>query len=124
MCVYVCSSSLRGCPALDSDLLRDLSLPGSGDQLLLASLSALSASPLSTTDLGYASRIVRWLVRQQNAYGGFFSTQVYFKTRCCALVVRHYYLDFYQITGMWVLLDMSSLVRLTSTEVEPRNHNG
>ncbi|CDQ68753.1 unnamed protein product, partial [Oncorhynchus mykiss] len=38
-------------------------------------LASLSASPLSTTDLGYASRIVRWLVRQQNAYGGFFSTQ-------------------------------------------------
>uniref|UniRef100_A0A8C7WKP8 Alpha-2-macroglobulin-like n=1 Tax=Oncorhynchus mykiss TaxID=8022 RepID=A0A8C7WKP8_ONCMY len=38
-------------------------------------LASLSASPLSTTDLGYASRIVRWLVRQQNAYGGFSSTQ-------------------------------------------------
>uniref|UniRef100_A0A8C7V2E6 Alpha-2-macroglobulin-like n=1 Tax=Oncorhynchus mykiss TaxID=8022 RepID=A0A8C7V2E6_ONCMY len=38
-------------------------------------LASLSASPLSTTDLGYASRIIRWLVRQQNAYGGFSSTQ-------------------------------------------------
>ncbi|CAB1344316.1 unnamed protein product [Coregonus sp. 'balchen'] len=38
-------------------------------------LASLSASPLSTSDLGYASRIVRWLVRQQNAYGGFSSTQ-------------------------------------------------
>ncbi|XP_045076318.1 murinoglobulin-2-like [Coregonus clupeaformis] len=38
-------------------------------------LASLSASPLSTTDLGYTSRIVRWLVRQQNAYGGFSSTQ-------------------------------------------------
>ncbi|XP_038817302.1 alpha-2-macroglobulin-like isoform X1 [Salvelinus namaycush] len=38
-------------------------------------LASLSASFLSTTDLGYASRIVRWLVRQQNAYGGFSSTQ-------------------------------------------------
>uniref|UniRef100_A0A8C7KTW9 Alpha-macroglobulin-like TED domain-containing protein n=1 Tax=Oncorhynchus kisutch TaxID=8019 RepID=A0A8C7KTW9_ONCKI len=38
-------------------------------------LASLSASPMSTTDLGYASRIVRWLVRQQNAYGGFSSTQ-------------------------------------------------
>uniref|UniRef100_A0A673Y062 Alpha-2-macroglobulin-like n=1 Tax=Salmo trutta TaxID=8032 RepID=A0A673Y062_SALTR len=38
-------------------------------------LASLSASPLSATDLGYASRIVRWLVRQQNAYGGFSSTQ-------------------------------------------------
>ncbi|CAB1348791.1 unnamed protein product [Coregonus sp. 'balchen'] len=38
-------------------------------------LASLSASPLSTTDLGYASRIVRWLVRQQKAYGGFSSTQ-------------------------------------------------
>uniref|UniRef100_A0A8C8CH89 Alpha-2-macroglobulin-like n=1 Tax=Oncorhynchus tshawytscha TaxID=74940 RepID=A0A8C8CH89_ONCTS len=38
-------------------------------------LASLSASPLSTTDLGYASHIVRWLVRQQNAYGGFSSTQ-------------------------------------------------
>uniref|UniRef100_A0A8C7TLR7 Alpha-2-macroglobulin-like n=1 Tax=Oncorhynchus mykiss TaxID=8022 RepID=A0A8C7TLR7_ONCMY len=38
-------------------------------------LASLSASHLSTTDLGYASHIVRWLVRQQNAYGGFSSTQ-------------------------------------------------
>uniref|UniRef100_A0A4W5JDS9 Alpha-2-macroglobulin-like n=1 Tax=Hucho hucho TaxID=62062 RepID=A0A4W5JDS9_9TELE len=38
-------------------------------------LASVSASPLSTTDLGYASRIVRWLVRQQNANGGFSSTQ-------------------------------------------------
>uniref|UniRef100_A0A4W5Q5B1 Alpha-macroglobulin-like TED domain-containing protein n=1 Tax=Hucho hucho TaxID=62062 RepID=A0A4W5Q5B1_9TELE len=42
-------------------------------------LASLSASPLSTTDLGYTSRIVRWLLRQQNAYGGFSSTQVYFQ---------------------------------------------
>lgn len=41
-------------------------------------LASLSASSRSTSDLGYASRIVRWLVRQQNAYGGFSSTQVYF----------------------------------------------
>uniref|UniRef100_A0A4W5JWQ4 Alpha-2-macroglobulin-like n=1 Tax=Hucho hucho TaxID=62062 RepID=A0A4W5JWQ4_9TELE len=38
-------------------------------------LASLSASSRSTSDLGYASRIVRWLVRQQNAYGGFSSTQ-------------------------------------------------
>ncbi|KAL0973003.1 hypothetical protein UPYG_G00197580 [Umbra pygmaea] len=38
-------------------------------------LASLSASPLSAADLGYASRIVRWLVRQQNSYGGFSSTQ-------------------------------------------------
>ncbi|KAJ7990516.1 hypothetical protein DPEC_G00301150 [Dallia pectoralis] len=38
-------------------------------------LASLNASPLSTADLGYASRIVRWLVRQQNSYGGFSSTQ-------------------------------------------------
>ncbi|CAB1347764.1 unnamed protein product, partial [Coregonus sp. 'balchen'] len=38
-------------------------------------LASLSASPLSSSDLGYASRIIRWLVRQQNAYGGFSSTQ-------------------------------------------------
>ncbi|CAB1338709.1 unnamed protein product, partial [Coregonus sp. 'balchen'] len=38
-------------------------------------LASLSASPLSSSNLGYASRIIRWLVRQQNAYGGFSSTQ-------------------------------------------------
>uniref|UniRef100_A0A4W5JXB1 Alpha-macroglobulin receptor-binding domain-containing protein n=1 Tax=Hucho hucho TaxID=62062 RepID=A0A4W5JXB1_9TELE len=38
-------------------------------------LASLSAPSRSTSDLGYASRIVRWLVRQQNAYGGFSSTQ-------------------------------------------------
>ncbi|XP_030632007.1 alpha-2-macroglobulin-like [Chanos chanos] len=38
-------------------------------------LAVLTNSPLSTADLGYASRIVNWLVRQQNPYGGFSSTQ-------------------------------------------------
>lgn len=38
-------------------------------------LAKLSGSP-STEDLGYASRIVRWLTKQQNYYGGFSSTQV------------------------------------------------
>uniref|UniRef100_UPI003AAE80E9 alpha-2-macroglobulin-like n=1 Tax=Centroberyx gerrardi TaxID=166262 RepID=UPI003AAE80E9 len=37
-------------------------------------LAKLSASP-TTEDLGYASRIVRWLASQQNSYGGFSSTQ-------------------------------------------------
>ena len=38
-------------------------------------LAKLSASP-TAEDLGYASRIVRWLTSQQNYYGGFASTQV------------------------------------------------
>ena len=38
-------------------------------------LAKLSASP-TAEDLGYASRIVRWLTSQQNYYGGFSSTQV------------------------------------------------
>lgn len=38
-------------------------------------LAKLSHSP-SNEDLGYASRIVRWLTTQQNYYGGFYSTQV------------------------------------------------
>ena len=38
-------------------------------------LATLSATP-TTADLGYASRIVRWLTSQQNSYGGFSSTQV------------------------------------------------
>ncbi|XP_030632011.1 alpha-2-macroglobulin [Chanos chanos] len=38
-------------------------------------LAVLTHSPLSAADLGYASRIVNWLVRQQNPYGGFSSTQ-------------------------------------------------
>ncbi|XP_042342008.1 LOW QUALITY PROTEIN: alpha-2-macroglobulin-like [Plectropomus leopardus] len=37
-------------------------------------LAKLGASP-TTEDLGYASRIVRWLTSQQNYYGGFSSTQ-------------------------------------------------
>ncbi|XP_062241180.1 alpha-2-macroglobulin-like [Platichthys flesus] len=37
-------------------------------------LAKLSASP-SAEDLGYTSRIVRWLTAQQNYYGGFSSTQ-------------------------------------------------
>ncbi|XP_028274578.1 alpha-2-macroglobulin-like [Parambassis ranga] len=37
-------------------------------------LAKLSASP-TVEDMGYASRIVRWLTKQQNSYGGFSSTQ-------------------------------------------------
>ncbi|MBN3307049.1 A2ML1 protein, partial [Amia calva] len=39
-------------------------------------LSLLSHQPLSSSDLGHASRIVSWLIKQQNPYGGFSSTQV------------------------------------------------
>lgn len=38
-------------------------------------LAKLSAAP-SDKDIGYATRIVRWLTGQQNYYGGFSSTQV------------------------------------------------
>ncbi|XP_072548192.1 alpha-2-macroglobulin-like protein 1 isoform X1 [Salminus brasiliensis] len=38
-------------------------------------LAVLTTSELTAADLGYANRIVRWLVRQQNPYGGFSSTQ-------------------------------------------------
>ncbi|XP_072548194.1 alpha-2-macroglobulin-like [Salminus brasiliensis] len=38
-------------------------------------LAVLSTGELTAADLGYANRIVSWLVRQQNPYGGFSSTQ-------------------------------------------------
>ncbi|XP_056599256.1 alpha-2-macroglobulin-P-like [Triplophysa dalaica] len=38
-------------------------------------LAVLNAHSPTTAGLGYANRIVRWLVKQQNAYGGFSSTQ-------------------------------------------------
>ncbi|XP_062376821.1 murinoglobulin-1-like isoform X2 [Sardina pilchardus] len=38
-------------------------------------LAVLTKPTLTTEDLGYASRIVNWLVKQQNPYGGFSSTQ-------------------------------------------------
>ncbi|XP_026138203.1 alpha-2-macroglobulin-like protein 1 [Carassius auratus] len=38
-------------------------------------LAVLSADSLTTADLGFANRIVSWFVKQQNAYGGFSSTQ-------------------------------------------------
>ncbi|XP_066519246.1 alpha-2-macroglobulin-like isoform X2 [Hoplias malabaricus] len=38
-------------------------------------LAVLTTGEASAADLGYANRIVRWLVRQQNPYGGFSSTQ-------------------------------------------------
>ncbi|XP_016115418.1 alpha-2-macroglobulin-P-like [Sinocyclocheilus grahami] len=38
-------------------------------------LAVLSVQPLTTAILGYANRIVNWLVTQQNPYGGFSSTQ-------------------------------------------------
>uniref|UniRef100_A0A8C2E5Z7 Alpha-2-macroglobulin domain-containing protein n=1 Tax=Cyprinus carpio TaxID=7962 RepID=A0A8C2E5Z7_CYPCA len=38
-------------------------------------LAVLTADSLTTADLGFANRIVSWLMKQQNAYGGFSSTQ-------------------------------------------------
>ncbi|XP_051569348.1 alpha-2-macroglobulin-like protein 1 [Myxocyprinus asiaticus] len=38
-------------------------------------LAVLAVNPLSAANLGYANRIVNWLVAQQNPYGGFSSTQ-------------------------------------------------
>ncbi|KAK2881134.1 hypothetical protein Q8A67_018402 [Cirrhinus molitorella] len=38
-------------------------------------LAVLSTDSVTTADLGFANRIVSWLVKQQNAYGGFSSTQ-------------------------------------------------
>ncbi|RXN08345.1 alpha-2-macroglobulin-like isoform X2 [Labeo rohita] len=38
-------------------------------------LAVLAVQPLTTAHLGYANRIVNWLVGQQNPYGGFSSTQ-------------------------------------------------
>ncbi|XP_067280946.1 alpha-2-macroglobulin-like protein 1 [Pseudorasbora parva] len=38
-------------------------------------LAVLTVQPLTTANLGYANRIVNWLVTQQNPYGGFSSTQ-------------------------------------------------
>ncbi|XP_056612215.1 alpha-2-macroglobulin-like [Triplophysa dalaica] len=38
-------------------------------------LAVLTTDSVTTADLGYANRIVSWLVKQQNAYGGFSSTQ-------------------------------------------------
>ncbi|XP_076832973.1 alpha-2-macroglobulin-like [Brachyhypopomus gauderio] len=38
-------------------------------------LAVLTTNQLSAADLGYANRIVSWLVKQQNPYGGFSSTQ-------------------------------------------------
>lgn len=39
-------------------------------------LALMSGPPLSGFDLGYSSSIVQWLSQQQNAFGGFASTQV------------------------------------------------
>ncbi|KAI2656210.1 Pregnancy zone protein [Labeo rohita] len=38
-------------------------------------LAVLTTDPVTPADLGFANRIVSWLVEQQNAYGGFSSTQ-------------------------------------------------
>ncbi|KAL7831787.1 hypothetical protein AOLI_G00293350 [Acnodon oligacanthus] len=38
-------------------------------------LAVLTTAEVTDADLGYANRIVSWLVRQQNPYGGFSSTQ-------------------------------------------------
>ncbi|KAG7322068.1 hypothetical protein KOW79_014926 [Hemibagrus wyckioides] len=38
-------------------------------------LAVITTDQLTAADLGYANRIVSWLVKQQNPYGGFSSTQ-------------------------------------------------
>ncbi|XP_068074598.2 alpha-2-macroglobulin-like protein 1 [Danio rerio] len=38
-------------------------------------LAVLTVQPVTTANLGYANRIVNWIVAQQNPYGGFSSTQ-------------------------------------------------
>ncbi|KAL7848745.1 hypothetical protein SRHO_G00203680 [Serrasalmus rhombeus] len=38
-------------------------------------LAVLTTAEVTAADLGYANRIVSWLVRQQNPYGGYSSTQ-------------------------------------------------
>ncbi|XP_060799859.1 alpha-2-macroglobulin-like [Neoarius graeffei] len=38
-------------------------------------LAVLTEGQLTAADLGYANRIISWLVKQQNPYGGFSSTQ-------------------------------------------------
>ncbi|KAL0174310.1 hypothetical protein M9458_030278, partial [Cirrhinus mrigala] len=38
-------------------------------------LAVLITDSVTTADLGFANRIVSWLVKQQNVYGGFSSTQ-------------------------------------------------
>ncbi|XP_032365437.1 alpha-2-macroglobulin [Etheostoma spectabile] len=60
-------------PPLVSDSNRNVSLSVCeiSSYVLLAKLSAFPTAE----DLGYASRIVRWLTSQQNYYGGFSSTQ-------------------------------------------------
>ena len=50
-------------------------------------LAKLSASP-TAEDLGYTTRIVRWLTGQQNYYGGFSSTQVHPKQLIAGLGVK------------------------------------
>lgn len=39
-------------------------------------LAVLTAKTLSQEDIGEATAIVAWLAKQQNAYGGYTSTQV------------------------------------------------
>ncbi|NXN78808.1 A2ML1 protein, partial [Bombycilla garrulus] len=49
--------------------------PAEVEMTAYALLAYLSQPSVSPADLGTASRIVRWLCRQQNPYGGFASTQ-------------------------------------------------
>lgn len=63
------------------DLLYWEQAPGEDSPSLAVEISAyrvlaqLSANP-TLEDLGYATRIIRWISTQQNYYGGFYSTQV------------------------------------------------
>ncbi|XP_039541682.1 alpha-2-macroglobulin-like [Pimephales promelas] len=70
-------------------------------------LAVLAVQPLTTANLGYANRIVNWLVTQQNPYGGFSSTQ--------DTVVALHALSVY--AAQVFSLDGSSSVTVQSSEV-------
>ncbi|KTF99972.1 hypothetical protein cypCar_00019544 [Cyprinus carpio] len=76
-------------------------------------LAVLAVQPLTTADLGYANRIVNWLVAQQNPYGGFSSTQ---DTVVALQALSTYATQVFSLGG-------SSTVTVQSSEVGGDVHN-
>ncbi|XP_039543528.1 alpha-2-macroglobulin-like protein 1 [Pimephales promelas] len=76
-------------------------------------LAVLAVQPLTTADLGYANRIVNWLVTQQNPYGGFSSTQ---DTVVALQALSVYAAQVFSLNG-------SSSVTVQSSEVGGDSHS-
>ncbi|XP_067308330.1 alpha-2-macroglobulin-like protein 1 isoform X1 [Pseudorasbora parva] len=83
-------------------------------------LAVLTERPLTTATLGYANRIVNWLVTQQNPYGGFSSTQ---DTVVALHALSVYAAQVFSLDGSSTVTVQSSVVRGDSSSFTVNRDN-